>query len=186
MAGLRNAERAVARLPLHARVGGVVAGVVKAACRQNSALRDEAIRAMRLGSELAGEPGLDPEILGPSEAELDELRKMSVAVLRAESIDEVDSGECQTQVRGHLLQALSHRVHDPGSQVCEWLWKGAPAGVEVMPETRDEDCGDGVMGHLPSYLLSMPAEPQVLFTEAWAKWDSYRPRAKSLPSVRED
>ena len=66
------------------------------------------------------------------------------------SIDEVSTDTCTTTIRAHLLQAWAHAASDPGERICEWLTKGAPAGLTqnfsaldtIFPRVNPQDKED--------------------------------------------
>ena len=65
---------------------------------------------------------------------LDEARGLLASAFGAPDILPVETPECSTCIRGSLLQAWARAAHDPGAHICEWLWKGAPAGITQLPE----------------------------------------------------
>ena len=46
------------------------------------------------------------------------------------SVDTIDNGAYSTAIRGHFLWAWLNAARDLGSDVCKWLWEGAPAGIQ--------------------------------------------------------
>ena len=49
-----------------------------------------------------------------------------------------------TRIRARLLEAWLRHAKDPGLPICQWLWEGAPAGLEC-----DVNCLDGLFPRVP-------------------------------------
>ena len=92
---------------------------------------------------LDGDPVLERDIfqaIGDSKADakalsqrLEPLRHLLAEDLSAfgtPNVGSVKTDTCTTDIRGHLLTAWACAAKDPAARLCQWLFTGAPAGLE--------------------------------------------------------
>ena len=120
LAGMRNAHRAVARIPGWMVVGKKLRKVTEGFFSEFPGALSECLES------ISGDPDLRK---GPKEVTLEAFReKLSRAFGNCSTLP-VDAGDCDTKIRADLIGAIAAEANDPGIFAVDWLKTGAPAGV---------------------------------------------------------
>ena len=130
--GLVNTWESMGKLPQHKALGPQLAAVIDKFLDGNKVLERDIFQS--IGADKVDVPALS--------ARLEPLRHLLAEELSARgtpSISEVEAATCSASIRGHLLAAWATMARDPAWKVCEWLFTGAPAGLE-----RDYTVLDGL------------------------------------------
>ena len=80
---------------------------------------------------------VDPTQLGPSEAMLAVVRDRLAQVLGVGDVGPIATDMYSSPIRGRLLYRWAVLARDLAAEACQWLWEGAPGGIEHEPTEVD-------------------------------------------------
>ena len=139
--GLVDCWTSVQRVTGHATVGPQISAILDTWLDANPQAENTIFDAI-------GKDAVDPVAM---ESLVDTLRQDIANFLCADGghIDTapIASELYSTHIRGHLLHSWLLKASDPAAPICEWLWKGAPAGLKqdfnvldgIFPRVKPED-----------------------------------------------
>ena len=114
---------AVNKVPGHKHVGHLVSDLMDRYFDVHPDLEDTLYQSI----------GSDNADVAKLETQADELRLALAQLLSTTDtpvcVDLMDTGDCTSCVRAHLLKSWLAKANDPALKICDWFWTGAPAGI---------------------------------------------------------
>ena len=133
LCGLRNTFEAVSRLPGHLKLGSIFGEFFRGILWKNPRLHKLLVS---LGSGDVPEDEQNEARIELEDLVLPIRQKLSKILLCSHS-GPVNNDECDTDIRAELLRRWATVARDPGVGVCNWLSRGANAGLSADPEGID-------------------------------------------------
>ena len=129
LGGLRSTADVIEHCPMHTKIGRLVGQLFKKFIDEDSILSSALIKI--IDHKLCDDEFMHLE--GIINKHVNIVREQLGFVLGEGRIDEIKENDCSTCIRAHLLRRWAELAQDPGVELCDWLIRGAGAGLSVMP-----------------------------------------------------
>jgi len=126
LGGLRDAHKAVQKLPAAAKVGKELHTRIAELLVSNPQWVTRTIDVI----------GKDESAIGIIDEPVRAVRTLLCDFLGCKNDQAISNEKCSTSIRAHLLEAWRALACDPDDQVFLWLTEGTPAGIRVHPVDR--------------------------------------------------